>query len=172
MKAMAVVAHPDDCVIFAYSYIYNHPEYSWTICYLTYTDDHPRAKEFCTFWKKRNISVVFLGFKEQWNHEKNCPGDLDVVEVKKAIQKIIADQDLILSHNSKGEYGHPHHVMVHHSVANHHNLVTFADPGKGTIKYSVKTGAYSLDELPLHRDIISGFHTINHINEYTICKNI
>jgi LmbE family N-acetylglucosaminyl deacetylase len=37
MKALCLVAHPDDCVIFAYSYIYNHPEHNWTIGYLTYT---------------------------------------------------------------------------------------------------------------------------------------
>jgi len=42
MKALCLVAHPDDCVIFAYSYIYNHPEMSWTICYLTYTEQAER----------------------------------------------------------------------------------------------------------------------------------
>jgi dolichol-phosphate mannosyltransferase len=31
MKALCLVAHPDDCVIFAYSYIHHHPEYSWRL---------------------------------------------------------------------------------------------------------------------------------------------
>lgn len=172
MKAMAMVAHPDDCVIFAYSYIHNHPEYSWTVCYLTYNPDDARSKEFVDFWSKRGIATKFLGFKDNWNDTENRPGDINDELARLAIQQALADQDLVLTHNSQGDYGHPHHVLVHNCSQHHPNVITFAGPGTGTLKYNIEPGVYDLSELPLHRDIISGFHKQTHCNEYNTCKNI
>jgi hypothetical protein len=172
MKAMTLVAHPDDCVIFAYSYMHAHPEHDWTICYLTSTIKEPRGKEFFNFWYKRGMAVEFLEFKDQWNHEINCPGQINAKDAAIAVKSAIEDQDLILTHGAGGEYGHPHHVLVHECARHHPNRVVFADPGTGTVKYQIEPGTYSLDELPLHKDIILGFHKENHTNEYTICKNI
>ena len=42
MKAVALVAHPDDCIIYASAYMDAHPEYSWTIVYLTHGVAHYR----------------------------------------------------------------------------------------------------------------------------------
>ena len=67
MKALCLVAHPDDCVIFAYSFIHNHPEHEWTIGYLTYTAQDPRGQELSAFWKQRGIECVFLGFEDHWH---------------------------------------------------------------------------------------------------------
>jgi LmbE family N-acetylglucosaminyl deacetylase len=172
MRAMAMVAHPDDCVIFAYSYIYNHPQYEWTVCYLTYTDLDNRGKEFREFWQRRNIKTKFLGFLDQWNSDQNCPGTIEFDPAKLAITQAITDQDLILTHGAEGEYGHPHHVLVHKATIDHSNRVLFAGPGQGHVKYSVESHAYSLEEIPLHRNIVEGFHKHNHTNEYIICKNI
>jgi len=166
MKAMVMVAHPDDCVIFAYGYVYNHPEYSWTICYLTYTQDHARAQEFITFWQRRNVLTKFLGYPDQWNHEHNCPGEINSDQATQDIQQVIADQDLVITHGANGEYGHPHHVLVHQATAVHPHRITFAAPGQGNLKYSVDALAYDLSELPMHRDIIVGFHSTHHTNEY------
>jgi LmbE family N-acetylglucosaminyl deacetylase len=167
MKAMAMVAHPDDCVIFAYSYIHHHPKYEWTVCYLTYTEQDPRGQEFADFWCRRNIAVKFLGHLDQWNFEKNCPGEINFAKAQQDIQQAIADQDLVLTHNSQGEYGHPHHVMVHLATADHPRRVLFANLGQGTVKYSIDANVYALDEFPLHRDIVSKFHVETHVNEYT-----
>jgi LmbE family N-acetylglucosaminyl deacetylase len=168
MKAMAMVAHPDDCVIFAYSYIHNHPEYSWTVCYLTYTAESDRGKEFVEFWQKRNVATKFLGYADQWNHEQNCPGTIDDVSATRHIQQAILDQDLVLTHNAQGEYGHPHHVMINRATAQHPHRITFANFGQGNARYSVESGAYDLNEFPLHRDIVEQFHKHTHVNEYTV----
>jgi hypothetical protein len=53
MKAMAMVAHPDDCVIFAYSFMHHHKHLDWTVCYLTYTEQDARGREFAEFWQRR-----------------------------------------------------------------------------------------------------------------------
>ena len=166
MKAMAMVAHPDDCVIFAMGYILNHPEYSWTVCYLTYRESDPRAKEVAQFWARREVAVKFLGYPDQWNFVDNCPGHIDKEPASGDIQYVIADQDLVLTHAENGDYGHPHHILVNQATEQHPRRVTFAAPGQGTVKYTVPADAYSLDELPLHRDVIAGFHLNKHVNEY------
>jgi hypothetical protein len=74
----------------------------------------------------------------------------------------------VLTHNAKGDYGHIHHVFVHQASSNHPNLVTFAGHGQGTVKYTIEPGVYSLDEVPLHREIVASFHPNTHTNEYKL----
>jgi hypothetical protein len=171
MRAMAVVAHPDDCVIFAYSYIHNHPEYTWTICYLTYCEWEPRAQEFRQFWNRRNVTTIFLGYRDDYRDIENKCISFNQDQAHREIANIIESYDLILTHDEHGDYGHLHHRFVHEATQHHPCRVTFAGPGQGTVKYSVEPGAYTLDELPLHRDIVAGFHPDTHTNEYTTCKN-
>jgi LmbE family N-acetylglucosaminyl deacetylase len=166
MKALCVVAHPDDCVIFAYSYIYNHPEHDWTIGYLTYTAADPRGAELAAFWQRRRINTVFLGFEDHW-HDNELKQFTRWTEerAERACWALAKDFDLVLTHDESGDYGHIHHVLVHNSVQWHPHLVTFAPPGQGTT-YTVPDSAYSLDELPLHANIIAGFHVMQHQNSY------
>jgi LmbE family N-acetylglucosaminyl deacetylase len=168
MNAIAMVAHPDDCVIFAYSYIYHHPEYAWTICYLTYTESDPRGQEFAEFWNRRNIATKFLGYVDDWHDIENKKISFDEVSARTDVQNLISQYDLVLTHDEQGDYGHLHHVFVNQATAGHPNRITFAGPGRGTVKYTVAPGTYSLDELPMHQDIIVEFHKITHTNEYTL----
>lgn len=167
MKAITMVAHPDDCVIFAYSYIHNHPEYEWTICYLTYAEWEDRAREFKEFWARRNIPTIFLGYHNDYRDIENKKISFDTVQAAREIGNIIADYDLVLTHDAEGDYGHLHHQFVNQATADHPHRVTFAGPGRGTVKYSVEPGTYSLDELPIHRDVVAVFHSETHTNEYT-----
>lgn len=166
MKALTMVAHPDDCVIFALSYMHHHPELEWTICYLTYAEWEPRAQEFRKFWNRRNIPTIFLGYRDDYRDIENKQISFNEAQAAREIAGITANFDLILTHNEQGEYGHIHHVFVNRATQHHPQRVTFAGPGQGTVKYSVNAGIYSLDELPLHREIIAGFHTNTHQNEY------
>lgn len=166
MKALCLVAHPDDCVIFGYSYMFNHPEYEWTVAYLTYQVTEPRAAEFAEFWRKRNIATIFLGFEDHWHD--NEQGQLtrwSSIDAERACWQLAQPFDLVLTHDEHGDYGHIHHRVVHNAVKHHPGLVTFAKPGQGTT-YIIPAGTYSLDELPMHRDIIAGFHPIEHKNSY------
>lgn len=163
-----MVAHPDDCVIFGYSFIHNHPEYKWTVCYLTYTADSDRGQEFDKFWRCRNINTKFLGYVDDWHDIENKKISFDEEAAWADIQSAIAGKDLVLTHNSQGDYGHIHHEFVSRATAQHPNRITFAGPGQGTVKYSIEKGIYTLDELPLHRDVIAGFHPTTHTNEYTL----
>jgi hypothetical protein len=173
MKAMAMVAHPDDCVIFAYSFINHYPQFDWTICYLTYTETDYRGCEFADFWARRNIKTKFLGFTDSWDYVKNGELGFDPTAAKESIKEAITDQDLVLTHDHHGDYGHLHHKFICNVVcSNHTYVVCFAGPGKGNVKYMLEPNAYSLDEFPLHRDVVSGFHQQQHSNEYTVSERV
>lgn len=165
LKALCVVAHPDDCVIFGYSYIHHHPEYDWQICYLTYCEWEPRAQELKQFWARRRIPCIFLGYTDDYRDIERKKISFNEEQARREIGNIIQDYDLVLSHDQEGDYGHIHHEFVHSCVRHHPGLVTFARPGTGTT-YILPATAYSLDELPQHRDIVAGFHPQIHQNSY------
>lgn len=168
MKAMAVVAHPDDCVIFAYSFIHAHPDLDWTICYLTYNAEDYRGKELKAFWDKRGIKTKFLGYVDDWHDIENKKISFDESLAWIDIQSAIKDQDIIVTHDEAGDYGHLHHVFVNRATADHPNRIMFAGIGKGNAKFTIPSGVYTLDELPQHGPIIAGFHSTEHANEYFI----
>ena len=168
IKALCLVAHPDDCVIFAYSYIYNHPEYNWTICYLTYTEWSDRGRELLEFWKRRSIPCVFLGHVDDYHDLETKKISFDTAQAEQEIKNIIKDYDLVLTHNETGDYGHLHHVFVHDCAKAHPGLVKFAELSKGTVTLTVPAGTYDIAELPQHGDIIKTFFPDGkHQNNYT-----
>lgn len=166
MKALCLVAHPDDCVIFGYSYIHNHPDMKWHICYLTYCEWDPRGRELKEFWTKRGITCIFLGYTDDYRDIENKQISFNEEQARREIGHIIQGYDLVLTHDELGDYGHIHHAFVHDCARTHANLVTFAPPGQGTVTYTVPPDTYSIDELPLHGEIVRGFHPITHQNDY------
>lgn len=167
MKAICMVAHPDDCVIFGYSYIYNHSDWDWTVAYLTYTADSDRGRELLEFWQRRGVATCFLGYEDNpQDYQNNALLTWNPVQALNSVQQQVRGFDIVLTHGSEGDYGHVHHQLVHEAVAQHPRLVTFAAPGTGTCTLSLPSTAYSLDELPLHADVVKGFHATSHTNSY------
>lgn len=166
MNALCLVAHPDDCVIFAYSFMWHHPQHDWTVAYLTYTESDARGQEFAQFWRRRGVPTRFLEFEDHWHdNEQQQFTCWDPQNARQACRDLAAGYHVVLTHDAAGDYGHIHHRLVHESVADHAGLITFAPLDQGTT-YILPQGAYSLDELPLHRDIIQGFHQGVHHNSY------
>jgi LmbE family N-acetylglucosaminyl deacetylase len=169
MKGIVMVAHPDDCVIFAYSFMYAHPDIDWTICYLTYKESDSRGRELKEFWNKRGIATKFLGYVDDWHDIENKQISFDETRAWIDIQEAVSDNDIVLTHDKDGDYGHLHHVFVYQAVADYHpNLVTFAGTGKGNVKFTIPAGTYTLDELPEHGSVVASFHKEQHSNEYFI----
>jgi LmbE family N-acetylglucosaminyl deacetylase len=173
MKAMVMVAHPDDCVIFAYSFMNHYKNFDWTVCYLTYTENHPRGNEFAVFWKSRGVKTKFLGYTDHYRDLETGIISFDTVAAANSIKQAIADQTLILTHDHKGDYGHIHHEFIHRVVDEYHShVVFFAGNHKGNVKYSIGRGTYKLDEFPLHREVVEGFHLNTHENEYSVSPTV
>ena len=168
MKALCVVAHPDDCIIFGYSYIYNHPEMDWTIGYLTYTAADARGQEIAAFWQRRGIPCVFLGYVDDYRDLESQQISFDTVAARADLVALADQHDLVLTHDADGDYGHLHHVFVHDCVQHHANLVTFANLGSGTVTLTVPPDTYDLAELPQHQHIVASFFPGGqHRNNYT-----
>jgi hypothetical protein len=167
LNAVCLVAHPDDCVIFAWPFIEAHPEFKWTIVYLTYTFVDIRAKEVAAYWRQRNITTSFLGIKDDWQYVKNGKLGFDPDIAKKDIINAASKYTLILTHNEDGDYGHPHHKFIN-TVANQIDTpkVYFASTFNYNTEYTV-VNPVVLEELPLHRAVIEEFQDRN-IGRYIV----
>ena len=104
VKALCLVAHPDDCVIFAYSYIHAHLEMDWTIGYLTYTSQDPRGAELAAFWQRRGVECAFLGFEDHWHdNEQNQLTRWGEAEATHACWELARGYNLVLTHDKNGK---------------------------------------------------------------------
>lgn len=170
MQAVCLVAHPDDCVIFAWPFIEAHPEFEWTIVYLTYRETEPRAQEVTTYWDRRSIVTAFMGHKDDFYDQQT--GKFNFWEPKLVAENVkinveAYDPALILTHNADGDYGHIHHMFVHR-IANSIDKpkVYFASTFNYNKEYQVVTPV-ATDELPLHKEVIEGFQDRN-IGRYIV----
>ena len=167
MKALAAVAHPDDCVIFARPFIETYSGFEWTILYLTYWSWDARAKEVTEYWSKKNVLTLFLGFNDDYEYVKRGELGFDKEQALQEINNISKQYQLILTHNQNGEYGHLHHVLVNQAVQqNDVPKVYFGDITSYNTTYTTMEPV-DLDELPLHKEVISWF-VDRDIGRYTI----
>jgi len=157
LKAVALVAHPDDCVIFAWPFIEAHPEFKWHIVYMTHAEWDPRAKEMQAYWSKRNIPTTFLGYNDDWEYVKNNELGFDGVSASRELAGISDQFDLILTHYEDGDYGHLHHKFVNTAARqNGTPKVYFASTFNYNTECIVQVPV-AVDELPLHRSVVEEF---------------
>lgn len=152
MNAVALVAHPDDCVIFASGYMDAHPEYDWTIVYLTCWRWHKRGREIARYWRRRGVRTEFLGFKDHGRDlGTNSLITWDKFDAIRALRRATIGYDLILTHNAEGEYGHPHHRVVHESTNAFGYKKVYFSMDKTDLMLPLNIG---MSELPRHRESI------------------
>jgi LmbE family N-acetylglucosaminyl deacetylase len=160
LKALCAVAHPDDCIIFAWPFIEYANQFDWTILYLTYSEQEPRAKEIKKFWDDRNIPAIFLGYIDTYKDMENNKLSFDVLTAAWQIAGYVKDYDLLLTHDRNGDYGHIHHKFVHDRVNESTKpKVYFANQQEQNFECR-RTTPLNLDDLPLHREVISEFDDI------------
>jgi LmbE family N-acetylglucosaminyl deacetylase len=163
VKAIAAVAHPDDCVIFAWPFIEAHPEFDWTIVYLTYYCTDPRGKEVREYWDKRRIKTHFLGFLDDYTDQQTQKLNFWYgMDAEVSLRLACWGADLILTHNEDGDYGHIHHKFVNNAVNGLVNIpkVYFASTFNYNTKCVVNTPV-DTTELPLHKEVVEGFQDRN-----------
>lgn len=169
MKAACVVAHPDDCVIFALSLIQRLDWVSWRIIYVTYQSQDSRAREIEDFWHQRGIMTRFLGYRDDWHDIELGKCSFDTDSAAQDIARAISAADFVLTHDARGDYGHVHHQWVHSAVHPHHAaVITFAPPGAGTHSFAMDPDTVDLASLPLHAETIRSFHRNQWRNAYHV----
>jgi LmbE family N-acetylglucosaminyl deacetylase len=169
MKAIAIVAHPDDCILFAMGMIVHMPKWTWSIGYLTYTRDSDRGREIGSFWKRRNIATHWLGYVDDYRDIERGAVSFDADRAAADIQSLISAYDVVVTHDAHGDYGHPHHRFVNACVAGHHPaVITFSPFGKGNLHIALPAGLYTLDEIPQHATLGDFISPVNRHNEYHV----
>jgi hypothetical protein len=160
LKALCAVAHPDDCVIFAWPFIEYADQFDWTILYLTYNEKDPRAKEIKKFWATKNTPTIFLGYIDSHKDMENNELSFDVLTASWQIAGYVKDYDLLLTHDRNGDYGHIHHKFVHDRVNESTKpKVYFANQSTYNLECT-RTSELDLNELPLHQEVINEFGDI------------
>lgn len=99
-----VVAHPDDETLFAGGFLARHGRGSTVICCTTPMRDPIRIEKFL------NACKVY-GANPQIETAMDGGQDRPI-----SLNLNLDAFDFVLTHNQWGEYGHPHHVAVHHHV--------------------------------------------------------
>lgn len=159
MRAICLVAHPDDCAIFGYQFIADNPSWDWSVWYLTYTLDSDRVQELKKFWNSRGVSVGAGGFCDSWDRVGKGELGFDADHARTIMRGAIEGYDLILTHNSEGEYGHLHHRFIHDFVQQVSTPKVYF--GNGSVQFNwnrlLELPPFDSNELPLHKSVIDGF---------------
>jgi hypothetical protein len=160
VRAVMVVAHPDDCVIFGWPFIMRYKHMDWKILYMTYDESHPRGHEIKEFWKVQGIEVDFCGVLD--NHIDLDRGKIVSFDRKNVSEKILSklnEHEILISHGMDGEYGHPHHIFVHDVLKEVDSPRVYFSKGDLANMYidGLLFGEQDLSKLTLHKDIIEGF---------------
>jgi hypothetical protein len=159
MKAVCMVAHPDDCVIFAYQFIMEHSDWDWTICYLTYQRTDPRGAEISQFWERRGIRTKFGGMPDNWESVEKGKTGFNNYDAEQWIRAVCDGSDIILTHNDKGEYGHPHHLFINKVTSFIQTPKIYFGNYPDFFNHLIGTATppFEPSELPLHEEVIRGF---------------
>lgn len=103
-SAAVVVAHPDDETLFAGGFLARHGRKCTVICCTTPMRDPIRIDKFLDACK------VYGAYAQP--EAAMDAGPERPIQLNLNLEAF----DLVLTHNRWGEYGHPHHVMVHQHV--------------------------------------------------------
>ena len=116
-RKLMVVAHPDDETLWGGGLILRYPG-NWTVVACsTPMADPVRAEKFLAAIERLGATGSVLPFLETFSSRLSV--DVDVT-----------GYDVVVTHGPEGEYGHPHHIQVHHAVAARATgrLLTFGGP--------------------------------------------
>jgi LmbE family N-acetylglucosaminyl deacetylase len=112
---LLVISHPDDDAIFAGALQAYLSAARWSVVCATYTADDPRGRELLAWQRALGTDperIHFLGFADdREDRERQCcsfEGGLT-----DALAQLRLRPSLVVTHNARGEYDHPHHVAVH-----------------------------------------------------------
>lgn len=114
MKAVVIVAHPDDETIWSGGLIMGHSDWDWTALSLCRADDPDRSAKFKAVCEELRAVGIISDLDDSnppaaINHRK---------EIGHRIMATVGQSpwDLCVTHGINGEYGHQRHKEIHAEV--------------------------------------------------------
>jgi LmbE family N-acetylglucosaminyl deacetylase len=114
-RATLIYAHPDDETIFAGGLMLAYPEWEWTLLRMTGANDPER--------EENHAHALDLFRAEGVNVKAHCFNGTDEwlnwigrTQWAAALAQARGNPDVVFTHGLRGEYGHPHHIALHHIV--------------------------------------------------------
>lgn len=115
VERVMIVAHPDDELLWGGKHLL---EEDYLVVSLTGGNDKTRRAEFEAVLAATGDKGLILSYPDKIGRRRSGWGFWRT-DIEADIAAILQYKDwkLVVSHNEQGEYGHPHHVMTHESVA-------------------------------------------------------
>ena len=120
LSVLLVVAHPDDDAIFAGALQRQAARHRWTVVCMTHADGSPRALEMRAWQTTLGTPasrVRFLGQADDPEDRRQGRCSIDADAVARGLRAQRLRPSLLVTHHETGEYGHPHHRLVHRVAA-------------------------------------------------------
>lgn len=113
-SALAIVAHPDDEIIWCGGLFLQTPEWDWTVLCLCRDDDRDRRPKFFRVCECLGMQG-FMSDLDDSNPLRPIYPPADIGWRIRAMSNE-RDWDLCITHGANGEYGHLRHKQVHGEV--------------------------------------------------------
>lgn len=104
-RKLMIVAHPDDETLFGGGLLLSK---DWTVICVTGGDNPVRRKEFLSVMKEVDADCEIWSYPDVWE------GHFNMSLLSKELVRVIRGRrwDMIVTHNSEGEYGHTQHKAL------------------------------------------------------------